>query len=113
MRAILNFFRSKTITFEKAKQEGEITEEKLVREGENLFLCGNGIYPYTDGKSLDMLIDKLGGGGGNPEKNPGFFSCAGGVDPIKTNGDFKGKVRCPFLSLLRPNPPSNFFCGCF
>ncbi|WP_233713025.1 hypothetical protein, partial [Helicobacter sp. 'CLO3_human'] len=102
MRAILNFFRSKTITFEKAKQEGEITEEKLVREGENLFLCGNGIYPYTDGKSLDMLIDKLGGGGGGSHpKKISFFLLWKERENKNTQRKFLIKILLiPFIPLF-------------
>ena len=52
---LLKFFKNKTSNFAKALKDGEITKEILIKDKENMLVCGNGVFVYKDSKELSKM----------------------------------------------------------
>ena len=68
---LLKFFKNKTSDFAKALKEGEITKEILIKDKENMLVCGNGVFVYKDSKELSKM-QLRGGQTLNHAKSPSY-----------------------------------------
>lgn len=57
---LLRYLKRHITTYKQAK--GEIQDEICVYQSQNVFVCGNGVFPYANDSEIEEIIAINGGG---------------------------------------------------